>query len=96
MYTFEPSPITGNDVNRIRAALNLLRSDFADVLIGNGGQNGLYGYIGNDRLRAKGGSDWIYAGPGKDYLDGGPGNDYLNGEKGKDTCVHGERERSCP
>lgn len=32
MYTFEPSPITGDDVNRIRAALNLLRADFADVL----------------------------------------------------------------
>ncbi len=36
-----------------------------DVLIGNGGQNGLYGYLGNDRLLGKGGNDWIYGGPGK-------------------------------
>jgi Helix-turn-helix len=32
MYTAELTPITGEDVNRIRAALNLLRSDFAEVL----------------------------------------------------------------
>jgi len=32
MYTSELTPITGQDVNRIRAALNLLRSDFAEVL----------------------------------------------------------------
>ncbi|HEX5009437.1 MAG TPA: hypothetical protein VFY71_03475 [Planctomycetota bacterium] len=32
MHTSELTPITGQDVNRIRAALNLLRADFAEVL----------------------------------------------------------------
>jgi len=32
MYTFEPTHITGSDVMQVRAALNLMRSDFAAVL----------------------------------------------------------------
>ena len=87
---------TGEGLDRYTSIEGIGGSDLADVLIGNGGQNGLYGYLGNDRLLGKGGSDWIYAGPGKDHLDGGPGNDFLHGEKGKDTCLNGERKRSCP
>jgi hypothetical protein len=32
MYTLEPTHLTGSDVMHVRAALNLLRSDFAAVL----------------------------------------------------------------
>ena len=83
---------TGEGTDRFTSIEGIGGSDHADVFTGNGGPNGLYGYIGNDRLLGKGGNDWIYAGPGKDFLDGGAGTDRLHGEQGKDTCVNGEQQ----
>ncbi|WP_109315629.1 calcium-binding protein [Pseudovibrio ascidiaceicola] len=51
-------------------------SHFDDVIVGDDGNNGLFGFSGNDHLEGGGGDDWLNAyGSGSDYLDGGTGND---------------------
>jgi len=51
-------------------------SHFDDVIVGDDGNNGLYGFGGNDHLEGGAGDDWLNAyGSGSDYLDGGTGND---------------------
>ncbi|WP_159096787.1 calcium-binding protein [Pseudovibrio sp. Alg231-02] len=51
-------------------------SHFDDVIVGDDGNNGLFGFSGNDRLEGGGGDDELNAyGSGADYLDGGEGND---------------------
>lgn len=47
-----------------------------DVLTGDNGRNGLYGYAGNDTLLGNGGGDTLYGYTGNDTLDGGAGYDY--------------------
>lgn len=54
----------------------VLGSHFDDVIVGDDGNNGLFGFSGNDHLEGGGGDDWLNAyGSGSDYLDGGTGND---------------------
>lgn len=48
-----------------------------DLLIGDGGDNALYGLNGDDLLRGKGGDDSLYGGEGEDTLRGGSGDDLL-------------------
>ena len=55
-------------------------SEFGDVLIGDGGVNGLIG---------AGGDDEIFGGDGNDTLDGGEGNDFLVGDLGDDHLLGG-------
>jgi len=54
---------------------NVIGTNFADVLRGDGVPNGLLGLQGNDVLEGRGGDDALGAGPGDDSLDvrdGGP------------------------
>ena len=57
-------------------------SDYADVLIGDGSQNFLYGLDGDDELRGNDGDDWLYGETGADRLEGGGGSDSLYGNPG--------------
>jgi Ca2+-binding RTX toxin-like protein len=75
---------------------NVLGSDYADLIIANGGSNVLMGLGGNDTLMGGAGNDWLFGGEGDDYLygqggndflDGGPGLDYLDGGAGDNTLV---------
>ena len=48
---------------------------FDDTIIGNGGDNWLWGENGNDSFAAGGGNDLVEVGPGTVSADGGTGND---------------------
>ena len=58
-----------------RAALRGRSGD--DLLIADGGYNGLFGGAGNDRLRGGTGQDRLNGGGGRDELHGGGGGDFL-------------------
>ncbi|MEJ2622402.1 MAG: calcium-binding protein, partial [Candidatus Thiodiazotropha sp.] len=69
----------------------LIGTDAADQIDGNGGDDHIYGAAGDDTLTGGGGNDWIYgeggndqlsSGEGYDYLWGGAGNDHLSGNGG--------------
>ncbi|SDD68353.1 calcium-binding protein [Ruegeria marina] len=63
--------------------------DFADVLDGGDGEDGLYGLQGNDILRGFGGGDFLFGGIGRDTLSGGEGSDELYGGAGNDALFGG-------
>ena len=50
-------------------------TQFADVIIGNGGDNWLWGENGDDIINAGGGNDLVEVGPGNVVSDGGSGVD---------------------
>ena len=54
---------------------NLIGSDFADKLTGDGVANDLFGCDGNDSLYGGGGDDRLSGDEGADLLDGGAGID---------------------
>jgi serralysin len=58
-----------------------------DLLIGNEGDNTLYGFAGNDTMLGGSGEDTLYGGEGNDRIDGGRGDDELHGEIGADRFV---------
>ena len=65
---------------------------FADTLIGNGGDNWLWGENGDDSFSAGGGNDLVEAGPGNVTADGGSGTDSFsvwanNEDPGADVTV---------
>ncbi|MEM9968786.1 MAG: DUF4214 domain-containing protein [Pseudomonadota bacterium] len=62
-------------------------SAYADTLLGDDGDNRLFGNAGDDLLRGRGGDDEIIGFLGNETLDGGPGDDILNGSLGNDTYV---------
>jgi Ca2+-binding RTX toxin-like protein len=62
-------------------------SKFKDTITGNGGNNKLYGYVGDDILNGDGGNDSLYGGVDNDILNGGIGTDYLDGGDGIDTLT---------
>ncbi|MHA6264602.1 hypothetical protein ACXYMO_15500 [Arenibacterium sp. CAU 1754] len=64
---------------------NLVGSDYADTLSGNGGGNRIQGGRGNDVLNGRGGNDDLRGGNGRDTINGGGGDDYMIGGKGIDT-----------
>ena len=73
---------------------NIIGSNFADTLTGDGEGNTLTGGLGNDTLVGGGGGDTLkggadddtlYGGDGDDTLRGGSGDDTLYGNKGDDT-----------
>ena len=75
--------LTGsNDIYADGNALN-------NLIIGNIGNNALYGYAGSDTLIGGLGNDDLYGGSGSDSLVGGLGDDFLNGELGIDSMVGG-------
>jgi hypothetical protein len=70
-----------------------------DTLVGNDGDNNIYGLGesdilrgngGNDCLFGAGGFDTLYGDLGNDVLDGGQQDDVLSGGAGKDTLLGGE------
>jgi Ca2+-binding RTX toxin-like protein len=69
---------------------NVTGSWYADMLVGDNGNNVLAGLGGNDTLKGGGGSDTLYGDSGNDTLKGGGGADTLNGGSGVDTASYGE------
>ena len=70
-----------------------------DTLIGENGQDSLYGgsgidvlrgQAGNDLLLGEGESDYLYGGTGDDFLLSGEGNDLVYGESGNDLLYGGQ------
>jgi Ca2+-binding RTX toxin-like protein len=75
---------------------NLIGSNQADVLRGNGLANRLEGGLGNDALFGFDGLDTLLGGAGNDTLDGGLGNDILFGGLGDDVFTGGAgNDRFC-
>jgi Ca2+-binding RTX toxin-like protein len=68
---------------------NLQGSDFADMLVGDAGDNDILGGAGNDRLSGNAGADVLHGGPGNDVLTGGDGDDRLFGRADDDTLYGG-------
>jgi Ca2+-binding RTX toxin-like protein len=68
---------------------NVIGSNHADVLLGDGGSNELEGRKGHDKLKGGGGTDLLWGGGGDDELFGNDGTDTLRGEAGNDALVGG-------
>ncbi len=78
---------------------DLIGSDYADGLEGDGSGNAIFaglgddvvfGLSGNDYLFGEAGNDTLYGGSGADTLDGGDGDDELYPGLGSDTVIMGE------
>jgi Ca2+-binding RTX toxin-like protein len=67
---------------------NVDGSTFADVLIGNAGDNKLWGKGGDDQLLGGAGNDQLLGGEGNDALRGGAGADFMDGGAGTDTLSY--------
>lgn len=59
----------------------------ADILMGSGWYDSLYGYEGEDLLLGRGADDAMFGGAGNDVLVGGPGHDEQRGGGGADTYL---------
>ena len=83
----------GGGIDTFRNIERVDGTDFADVLIGNAGDNTFSAGAGNDTVYGGNGNDWIYSGFGDggttNYIDGGNGNDTLEGSGGADTMIGG-------
>jgi serralysin len=66
----------------------VIGSDFADRLTGNGADNLITGGNGNDTIIAGGGNDILEGGAGTDSMDGGAGNDRIYGGAGSDYVTY--------
>jgi Ca2+-binding RTX toxin-like protein len=66
---------------------NVMGSQFGDRITGNGADNYVYAWIGNDTVDGGAGSDTLYGVDGNDVLNGGAGFDYLIGGAGADSFV---------
>ena len=67
----------GNDL--LFSIENVMGSNFADVLAGDGGDNQIDGGGGNDSLSGGGGDDVLIGGAGSDAMTGGAGGDTFLG-----------------
>ncbi|HPG88081.1 MAG TPA: tandem-95 repeat protein [Hyphomicrobium sp.] len=76
------------------ANIDIVMKSDGVAINGGGGNDTIYGSVGNDKLSGGNGNDSIYGGEGADKIDGGKGNDklyggagndYLNGNSGDDT-----------
>ena len=65
---------------------NIVGTDYADVLTGDGNANTLHGLDGADELSGNGGNDVLNGGAGADRLDGGSGTDRVS-YQGSDAGV---------
>ncbi|CAM5330461.1 calcium-binding protein [Streptomyces atroolivaceus] len=86
----------GNDMVMGPAALH--GGDGTDHLMGDSGNQQMWGGRGDDMIEGYGGDDTVHAGPGDDHamggdgrdvILGGPGNDTLDGEGGDDLVCGG-------
>ncbi len=70
----------------VTAIENLTGSDTgSDTLVGNSGNNTIFGMGGNDTIAGRGGDDSIHGGNGNDRIWGEQGNDVILGGNGDDT-----------
>ncbi|WP_430464653.1 Hint domain-containing protein [Tabrizicola sp.] len=69
---------------------NILGSNYADLLTGDGNANTLTGGAGDDSLFGGAGSDQLFGGDGNDLLQGGAGSDRLEGGAGVDTADYSD------
>ncbi|KUF13577.1 MULTISPECIES: calcium-binding protein [Streptomyces] len=77
----------GDDMVMGRVVLD--GGDGMDHLMGDDGDQRMWGGRGDDMIEGYGGKDLVYAGSGKDHVMGGDGDDTLLGGSGDDT-LHGE------
>ncbi|WP_299030423.1 DUF4214 domain-containing protein [uncultured Sulfitobacter sp.] len=68
---------------------NVIGSEHADTLTGNGESNFLNGDKGRDVLSGNAGADEVFGGGGEDTVDGGSGDDALSGGLGADSVLGG-------
>jgi len=81
---------TSNGTEKLRNMEGLAgTSSGADHLVGDGKQNFLEAYGGNDVLSGGGGPDVIFGDQGNDQISGGAGDDKLFGGTGNDTLNGG-------
>lgn len=92
----EYSTTGGGRKEHIYDVENAIGTSYADTVIGDNGNNKLWGMDGNDVLDGRGGKDKLYGGNGNDnlygggkadMLTGGRGNDRLEGGSGSDTFI---------
>ena len=69
--------------------------DGDDTMYGGNGRDNMRGDDGNDTMYGEAGDDRLYGRQGDDTLDGGDNNDQLDGSAGTDTCIDGEKLKSC-
>ncbi len=76
----------GSDLIYGNAGDDVLRGDLNNSSSGGsiGGDDIIYGGIGNDRIGGKGGNDTIYGDEGDDQIWGNEGNDTITGGAGQD------------
>ncbi len=67
--------------------LTLTGNDLANQITGLGGNDVLYGGIGNDTLSGQGGNDILNGGTGTDTMAGGAGNDTYNVDNAGDVVT---------
>ncbi len=72
-------------IDRLTSIEGVHGTDFADVIRGDGVENRLVAYAGNDTVSGAGGDNIILAGEGDDSINGGAGDDEIWGEEGNDT-----------
>lgn len=70
--------------------INVIGSQFDDIITGDDQLNELVGWDGNDIIRGMDGSDQLYGNDGDDHLFGGAGSDVLHGGNGADLLDGGE------
>jgi Ca2+-binding RTX toxin-like protein len=69
---------------------NVIGTNVADSIKGDGQANQLFGKAGNDTIDGRGGNDLIDGGDGNDDLAGGAGNDTFKGGQGNDSINGGD------
>ncbi|MBD2680842.1 MULTISPECIES: calcium-binding protein [Nostoc] len=69
---------------------NVIGTNIADSIKGDGQNNQLFGNAGNDTIDGRGGNDLIDGGDGNDDLAGGTGNDTFKGGQGNDSINGGD------
>jgi len=69
---------TGQGLDTLTGIENVTGTGFTDVLVGDGGDNWLYGITGNDVVSGGGGDDLIEVGFGNGTFDGGAGFDTIS------------------
>jgi Ca2+-binding RTX toxin-like protein/beta-glucanase (GH16 family) len=84
-----PQDTGGAGVDTLVSMENVVGSDYADVITGDGNPNVLDGGKGDDVLSGGKGADTLLGGDGNDLLEGGPGGDLLDGGAGVNTASYG-------
>ncbi|CUS33710.1 hypothetical protein COMA1_11303 [Candidatus Nitrospira nitrosa] len=82
----------GGGVDTLLNLENLIGSNFADKLFGDGSNNVLSGLTGNDTLHGNDGRDTLNGDGGDDTLFGGTGRDTLRGGSGLDKLYGGSED----